>query len=306
MREFLQSTILFWVLVAAALPSAMAEPSATVESAYPGLASGALCQATLGELPEGVLAKAGDIEVTTQSLKDRMAKVSDTMRAQFEKNAFFAVDQIASSELIKAEAKKKVAEGGGSAANVPDDELVNAYVKEIAASAQVTEEEMKAFYEGNKGSFGAATLDQVRDQIRPYVLQEKRQDVLQQYIRTMGTRVPITVSAAWVKEQAAAAFDNPVDKARQSGMPSMVDFGADGCRPCEMMTPIIENLKTKYSGKANILFVHVRQEPVLGNRYGIRAIPVQVFFDKTGKEVFRHVGFFPQDQVEKKLGELGV
>jgi len=306
MRKLRQLMILSCVLVATALPLAMAEAPTTVESAYPGLASGALCQATLGELPEGVLVKAGEIEVTTQSLKDRMAKVSDSMRAQFEKNAFFAVDQIASSELIKAEAKKKVAESGTSASGVPDDELVNAYVKEIAASATATEDEMKAFYEENKGSFGAATLDQVRDQIRPYVLREKQQDVLQQHIRTMGTRVPITVSAVWTKEQAAAALDNPVDKARQSGMPTMVDFGADGCRPCEMMTPIIESLKTKYSGKANILFVHVRQEPVLGSRYGIRAIPVQAFFDKTGKEVFRHVGFFPQDQIEKKLAELGV
>jgi hypothetical protein len=33
---------------------------------------------------------------------------------------------------------------------------------------------------------------------------------------------------------------------------------------------------------------------------------VQVFFDKDGKEFFRHIGFFPQEEVEKKLTEMGV
>ena len=57
---------------------------------------------------------------------------------------------------------------------------------------------------------------------------------------------------------------------------------------------------------ANVLFVHVREQEILAARYGISSIPVQVFFDKAGKEVFRHVGFFPQEDVERKLKEMGV
>jgi thioredoxin 1 len=130
--------------------------------------------------------------------------------------------------------------------------------------------------------------------------------VIAKYIETLGQRTPIEVSAAWVKEQAALAKDNLVDKARTSGRPSMVDFGASGCQPCELMAPILETLKKKHEGKANILFVHVREMQVLAARYGVQSIPVQVFFDKDGKEVFRHVGFFSQDEIEKKLAELGV
>jgi thioredoxin 1 len=44
----------------------------------------------------------------------------------------------------------------------------------------------------------------------------------------------------------------------------------------------------------------------LAARYGIQSIPVQIFFDKDGKEVFRHVGVFPQEEIEKKLAEMGV
>ena len=61
----------------------------------------------------------------------------------------------------------------------------------------------------------------------------------------------------------------------------------------------------KYKDKVNVLFINVTEEPILASRYGIQSIPVQIFFDKNGKEFFRHVGFFPQDQIETKISEMG-
>ena len=55
-----------------------------------------------------------------------------------------------------------------------------------------------------------------------------------------------------------------------------------------------------------MVFVSVREEQILASRYGIQSIPVQIFFDKDGKEVFRHTGFWPQEELEKKLAEIGV
>ena len=55
-----------------------------------------------------------------------------------------------------------------------------------------------------------------------------------------------------------------------------------------------------------MLFVHVGEQQILGARFGIRAIPVQAFFDSNGKEVFRHEGFYPQAEIEKKLAAMGV
>jgi thioredoxin 1 len=97
-----------------------------------------------------------------------------------------------------------------------------------------------------------------------------------------------------------------VDKARHSGKPTMVEFGAAGCVPCDMMQPILEQLRKDYPKKLNVVFVHVREEQILSARYGIRSIPVQVFFDAKGKEVFRHVGFFPQTEVDMQLAKMGV
>ncbi len=153
---------------------------------------------------------------------------------------------------------------------------------------------------------GDATLEQVKDQLKQLVLQQKQQDIVAEHIRTLGQRLSIEVSAAWTKEQSVLARDNPVDKARSSGQPSLVDFGSTGCRPCDMLAPILETLKDKYAGKLNVLFIHVGQEQVLAARYGIQSIPMQFFYDKDGKEVFRHMGFWPQVEIEKKLAEIGV
>jgi thioredoxin 1 len=97
-----------------------------------------------------------------------------------------------------------------------------------------------------------------------------------------------------------------VEKARMSGKPTMVEFGATGCIPCEMMQPILDNIRKKYPDKLNVVLVHVRENQILGARFGIQAIPVQLFFDKNGKEVFRHVGFYAEAEVLKQLAKLGV
>lgn len=48
------------------------------------------------------------------------------------------------------------------------------------------------------------------------------------------------------------------------------------------------------------------EEQILGARYGITSIPVQAFFDASGTEVIRHVGFYPEAEVEKVLVAMGV
>jgi thioredoxin 1 len=125
-------------------------------------------------------------------------------------------------------------------------------------------------------------------------------------VRTIAGTYRVRISKAWLATQAAMAMDNPVDEARVSGRPSLVDFGSVGCRACEMMAPILDKLKEKYEGRANVLFVQVGESQVLAARFGIRSIPVQIFFDAKGNEVFRHTGFFAQEKIETKLAELGV
>jgi len=282
------------------------DDSATVEDLYPGLASGALTFAVVAALPKGVLLRAADLEINEQALMDEIAKAPEELRPQLQKNAFFVLEGLAAEKLILRSAGKDGPQGDAKPAGTADREVLRAYFERLLANVQVCEAELKAFYEQNRDMFGGATLEQIRRQLAAHVRDQKRQDVVTEHIRTLGKRMRIEVARHWMEEQAVLSRDNPVDKARGSGKPSLVDFGADGCLPCDMMTPILASLKQEYAGRLNVLFVHVRQEQVLGARYGVRSIPVQVFFDKDGKEVFRHTGFFPQEAIEKKLAEIGV
>ncbi len=89
-------------------------------------------------------------------------------------------------------------------------------------------------------------------------------------------------------------------------LPRLVDLGADRCIPCKMMAPILKALKTEYSGRMEVDFIDVWKNPDAGRPYGIKLIPTQIFFDATGKERFRHEGFFGKEDILAKWKELGV
>ncbi len=289
-----------------AAPKAQAEKKpALVGEVYPGLASNSLTCARLSDLPPGVLLKSQGLTLRDKDVADQIAKAPPEMQVQLQKNAFFILENLATRGLLALQAKSKSPEPRDAAP--PDErELVQRYLGELVANVQVSDVEVASFYMENKEACGGATLEQVQDQLKQLVLQQKQQSLVDEHIRTLGQRLPTEVSAAWTKEQSVLARDNPVDRARSSGKPSLVDFGSTGCRPCEMLAPILETLKEKYAGKVNVLFIHVGQEQILAARYGIQTIPMQFFYDKGGKEVFRHVGFWPQVEIEKKLAEMGV
>ncbi len=292
--------------VAGQSPSAPASGASTVDATYPGLANAGLTYATLGDLPDGLLLRAGSLDLASKDLDEELARVPESAREGLNKNRFFLLEQMATKRIILDVAKQEAASKGADIASKSEQDILDAYAETLVGQVTVTDEEVAAFYAENRDACGGAALDDIKNQLREYVATEKKQGLIKDHIRTLGQRTPIVVSSAWAAEQSAAAKDNPVDKARGSGTPTIVDFGADGCRPCDMMTPILATLKTKYEGKVNVLFVHVREEQVLASRYGIQSIPVQIFFDKDGKETYRHTGFFAQAEIEKKLLEMGV
>ena len=86
----------------------------------------------------------------------------------------------------------------------------------------------------------------------------------------------------------------------------MLDLGADKCIPCKMMAPIIEELQKEYAGRASIIFIDVWKHREQAERFGIRVIPTQIFYDKDGKEVSRHMGFLDKESIVATFKKLGV
>ena len=89
---------------------------------------------------------------------------------------------------------------------------------------------------------------------------------------------------------------------------TFVELGSVRCIPCQQMQPVMKSIKEKYAGQVNVVFHDVWTEAgaPFGKQYGIEAIPTQVFLDKDGKEYFRHVGFFPEEDLIKVLNLKGV
>lgn len=98
---------------------------------------------------------------------------------------------------------------------------------------------------------------------------------------------------------AAAVPEVPV-----KGMVTMVDIGAKACVPCKMMQPILEAAEKEYQGRAAIIFIDVWENRDQGARFGIKLIPTQIFYDKTGAEVYRHEGFLDKAAIDARLGQL--
>lgn len=114
------------------------------------------------------------------------------------------------------------------------------------------------------------------------------------------------LAAAWAGLAVVAAHAQEFSQVPVKGMVTMIDLGADQCVPCKMMAPVLEKLKKEYENKAAIVFIDVwkHKEPI--QRFGIRAIPTQIFFDPGGKEVHRHVGFMSEKEIVAQLARMGV
>jgi len=87
-----------------------------------------------------------------------------------------------------------------------------------------------------------------------------------------------------------------------------VELGSKGCVPCDMMQPIMEEIKEEYPSQVKVIFHDVKTKDgyVYAQQFKIRVIPTQVFLDSDGNEYFRHEGFFPKEEVLKVFSEQGV
>ncbi len=103
-----------------------------------------------------------------------------------------------------------------------------------------------------------------------------------------------------------APASEPTSAPGATKRPRVVDLGADKCKACKDLAPILAELKTEYAGRVTVEFIDVWKNPKAGEPYKISVIPTQVFFDENGQEVWRHVGFLSKADFVAKFKELGV
>ncbi|MBN2348664.1 MAG: thioredoxin [Bacteroidales bacterium] len=86
----------------------------------------------------------------------------------------------------------------------------------------------------------------------------------------------------------------------QSNTPVLVDFYADWCAPCKMMTPVLKQLKENLGDKIKIIKINVDANPEISARYQIRSIPATMLF-KNGQVKWSGVGVLPAHQLQHSI-----
>ncbi|MFC1940186.1 thioredoxin family protein [Chloroflexota bacterium] len=95
-------------------------------------------------------------------------------------------------------------------------------------------------------------------------------------------------------------------QAISNGKPTLAEFGRGVCIPCKEMKPILEDLSVEYKGELNVVIVEVDDNVDLTRQFGIMMIPTQIFLDSEGEEVFRHIGFYPKEEIIAQLEKMRI
>ena len=89
-----------------------------------------------------------------------------------------------------------------------------------------------------------------------------------------------------------------------SEQPVIVDFWAEWCGPCHMVSPILDQIAEERSGELRVVKVNIDEEPELAQRYGVMSIPAMVLF-KNGQPAAAAIGAQPKRALERALSLAG-
>ncbi len=118
----------------------------------------------------------------------------------------------------------------------------------------------------------------------------------------VASAVAIAFLAGCNGETAASPGVQLVENARQSGLPTVVEFGASSCTTCRNMKPILEATALQLQGRAHVVVIDLNKDYAAASQFNIRMMPTQVFFAADGRETGRHLGGMTQAEIVQRLG----
>ena len=254
-----------------------------------------------------ILALVNYSQITEQSFNERYNSLPEQYKDMFKNDKEGFLDQMIIKELLFLKAKEK-----GYDENLTEsdeeklkDKAIEKLVMDISSAIEITDKEMINFYNERESDMKGASFEQVKSDIRNYLVQQKQSEVMDQYIEELKSGAEIVLNEEWIKIQQKSKPKNPLTEAFKTGKPTVLDLGASSCIPCKMMKPIFEELEKEYEGRANILLLEISDYRDIASKYKVRVIPTQIFFDVNGNQYWRHEGFLSKEDIIEKLNELG-
>ena len=85
-----------------------------------------------------------------------------------------------------------------------------------------------------------------------------------------------------------------------------LEIGSDKCIPCKQMKVVTENIVKKYGDELAFQYIDIYENKDVADDYKIQLIPTQIFYNPKGVEIFRHVGYFPEEKIDSLLQANGL
>jgi thioredoxin 1 len=102
-----------------------------------------------------------------------------------------------------------------------------------------------------------------------------------------------------IKQVGDSDFETQVLK---NATPTLVDFWAEWCAPCRALSPLVDEMATKYAGKLQVVKMNIDEHPNTPGRYAVRAIPTLLVF-KGGQVVDQVVGLVSRNKLDDLLAK---
>ncbi len=221
------------------------------------------------------------------------------------------LDQLITREILLQEAKRLGVKSDPSAKGeeIEVSLMQNLLKQEVMDKITVSKEEVDELYRAHKDQLGKKKYEEVAQVIENLIRDAKGKEKMEEYLASLRGKAKIDINENRLAEIKAQPppFNTSEEfkKALGSGKPVLVDFGSNSCIPCRQLRPILKEIGQELTGKAHILVVDVYKYQDMAKEYKVSLIPTLVFFNNSGKEVFRHVGAWDKASILGKLKEIG-
>ena len=230
-----------------------------------------------------ILALVNDAQIIESYFNETFDTLPQQHKDMFKNDKESFLDQLIIKELLFQKAKEKGYNENFTESDEEKlkDKAIEKLIVEISSDIEITDEEMKNFYHEHESEMKGAGFEQVKSDIRNYLVQQKQGEVMDQYIEELKSGAEIVLNEEWIKVQQASKPKNPLTEALKNGKPTVLDLGASSCIPCKMMKPIFEELEKEYEGKVNILLLEISDHRDIANKYKVRVIPTRFSLIRT-------------------------